>query len=164
MVKFNATIMKLRESSSGYVLEFIRLYPLFRLRSDEGKCTSITQGGTMLETQLDLLVEPLHRGIKREQVDSTDKDTIIWELIVSTEAGLDTKCHWPSLFTDGTSWNVNLEPMTLPVVVQWLVWRDLYLCLSYDICSLDYGNCNTVETKICLPIALAISWLATHIF
>ena len=51
----------------------------------------------MLETEGDFLAKPLHMRMEREPVDSTDKDAIIWELIVSTEAGLDTQCHWPSL-------------------------------------------------------------------
>ena len=79
--------------------------------------------------------------MEREPVDSTDKDTIIWELIVSTEAGLDTQCHWPSLFTDGTSWNVNLEPMTLPVAGVGYAWSDLYFCLSNDVSSSDDWEC-----------------------
>ena len=82
----------------------------------------------MLDSDCDFPVKPLHMRMEGEPVDSTDKDTIIWELIVSTEAGLDTQCHWPSLFTDGTSWNVNFKPMTLPAAGMSQVGVNLNLC------------------------------------
>ena len=85
----------------------------------------------------DFLVKPLHMRMEGEPVDSTDKDTIIWELVVPTEAGLDTQCHSPPLPSDGPCWNVDFEPMTLPVKVQWLVWSDLYCCPSNNVSSSD---------------------------
>ena len=56
-----------------------------------------------------------HELMEGEPVDSTDKDTIMWELVVPTEAGLDTQCHSPPLPSDGPGWDVDFEPMTLPV-------------------------------------------------
>ena len=91
----------------------------------------------MLEANGDFLVKPLHMRMEGEPVDSTDKDTIIWELVVPTEAGLDTQCHSPPLPSDGPGWDVDFEPMALPVEVQWLVWSDLYCCPSNNVSSSD---------------------------
>ena len=91
----------------------------------------------MLEANGDFLVKPSHMRMEGEPVDSTDKDTIIWELVVPTEAGLDTQCHSPPLSSDGPSWDMDFEPMTLPVEVQWLVRSDLYCCPSNNVSSSD---------------------------
>ena len=91
--------------------------------------------GTVLNSDSYFLLKPLNRRIERKPVDFTDKVTITWELVVPTETGLDMECYW--LSTDCSSWDLNLQPMIHPVVVQWLVWSDLYLCLGYDICSSD---------------------------
>ena len=72
----------------------------------------------MLDNDNDFFVQLLYKRMEGEPVNTTDKDAIICELIVSTEAGLDTQCDWLPLFNNGTSWNVNLESMTLLVVVQ----------------------------------------------
>ena len=48
----------------------------------------------MLEAECDFLGKPLHGGIQGEPVDPTDQDSVLWELILTTQTGPDTRCHW----------------------------------------------------------------------
>ena len=49
-------------------------------------------------------------------------------ILLAHQSNILTPSHWPCR-SNGTSRDLNLEPMTLPLIVQWLVWRDLYLRL-----------------------------------
>ena len=63
----------------------------------------------MLESESDFLVEFFHGRVEGETVDTAEKDTIIWELIISIDAGLDVQSHGTT-GTEGGSWNVILNP------------------------------------------------------
>ena len=115
VANIDGSLTSLRERASWQRLEDVRRC---FFGCEEGEC-SVTifclNTGAVLEPDGDLLVKVFHRRMKGETVDATDCHTIIWELIVSAEAGLDVHSRWTTA-TEGTSWNVDFESMSLPVV------------------------------------------------